>query len=183
MSGTHPDANAAPAASARDKIAWVARNLGVSIGDSAVMRGSSSGSGSSLVALQKSRLAWDATRKAIQAQIQALERAIIDAVDKHNADEGSEDEYDEGELVKGLPKLYEVLNTFDTRLIDKLDDALNASGDQRLTLQQEASGIVSEYRASLAADTTLPLIDKSGFLPNAIRPILDKTLTVLATQL
>lgn len=175
-------ANVAPGGPALNKIEWVVRNLGVTIGDHTA-RHDSSTAGVSLVALQKSRLAWDNTRKAIQAQLKALELAVVAAVHQHNIDEASEDEYDEGELAHGIPRLYTLLDKLDTRLIDKLDAALNAGDDQRLALQHEAEGIIKEYRTALADDTTLTLIDKTGFLPAPIRPVVEKTLSVLGTQL
>jgi hypothetical protein len=165
-----------------NKIEWVVRTLGVTIsGHEAAKNGAAAGG--SLVALQKSRVAWDNTRKAIQAQLKALELAVTEAVRKHNADETSEDEYDEGEVTQSVPKLHTLLDHYDIRLIDKLDAALNATGDQRMALQQEAAGIIKDYQSILAGDTNLTLVDKTGLLPVAIRPILEKTLSVLATQL
>jgi hypothetical protein len=175
-------ANVAPDGPALNKIEWVVRNLGVTIGDHAAPQVGST-AGSSLVALQKSRIAWDNTRKAIQIQLKALEAAVVQAVHAHNADPASEDEYDEGELTRNIPKLYTLLDKLDTRLIDKLDAALNAEPDQRLALQHEAGGIIKDYQKVLAGDPTLTLIDNSKLLPSPIRPIVEKTLSVLATQI
>ncbi len=176
-------ANVVSGGPALNKIQWVVRTLGVTIGDHEAPKNGAA-VGTSIVALQKSRIAWDTTRKAIQAQLKALERAVVDAVRKHNEDETAEDEYDEGELTQGgIPKLYKLLDKYDSRLIEKLDEALNAEPDQRPALQQEAAGIIKEYQMILSGDTNLAMVDSSGFLPTPIRPIVEKTLSVLATQL
>jgi hypothetical protein len=167
---------------ALNKIEWVVRTLGVTIGDHAAPKDGTT-AGASITALQKSRLVWESTRKAIQTQLKELEGAVLNAVRKHNEDESAEDEYEEGEVTQSIPKLHMLLDKYDTRLTDKLDEALNAGPDQRPALQQQAAGIIKEYRTILAGDTNLAMVDSSGLLPAAIKPIVEKTLSVLATQL
>lgn len=63
----------------------------------------------SLVALQKSRLAWDGTRKSVLAQLKSIEAAIVNDVTKHNEDPETEDEYDLDEIRANMHKLYQLL--------------------------------------------------------------------------
>src|SRR6185437_9358365 len=169
--------NAVSEGPALNKIEWVVRTLGVTIGDHAAPK-SGAAAGASIAALQKSRLVWESTRKSIQTQLKELEGAVLNAVRKHNEDESTEDEYEEGEVTQSIPTLHTLLEKYDTRLIDKLDEALNAGPDQRPALQQQAAGIIKEYQTILAGDTNLALVDSSGLLPAAIKPIVEKTLSV-----
>jgi hypothetical protein len=124
---------------------------GLTIGDHEAPENGAA-AGTSVIALQKSRIAWDTARKAIQTQLKALELVLIEAVRKHNADEAIGDEYDEGELARSIPKLYTLLDKYDTRLLHRLDDALGGGPDQRMALQQEAAGIIKDYQTVLAGD-------------------------------
>jgi hypothetical protein len=137
----------------------------------------------SVVQLQKSRLDWDSQRKSVQAQLQALERELRAAVAAHNADESVEDEVDDGELGDGVARLYQVLERLDERLVDKLDEALNAEGVQRLARQREAAALVREYQAFVDSDPLMAGIDDNGFIPVSIRADTQRTLAALAQQL
>jgi hypothetical protein len=130
----------------------------------------------SLVAFQKSRLDWDSTRKAVQAELQKLEQSILAA---------SKAEPDADEIAAGTKNLYTMLDTLDTRLIDKLDDALNAEKpEQRAKLQDEAYDIVAEYRDFVDSDPLLQEIDqKNGFTQVAIKSRLVATLDDLGSRL
>jgi hypothetical protein len=137
----------------------------------------------SIVALQTSRLDWDGLRKRVQQQLQALEAALLKAVQTHNADESLEDEYDEAGVATNVRKIYGLLDKLDERLIDKLDEALNASGAQRDALNAQAAGIVKEYQAFVDADPLIAEIDSNGFISTSIRGEVQRTLTKLASQL
>ena len=137
----------------------------------------------SVVNMQKSRLAWDGLRKSLQSQLKALEGKIIEAVKAHNEDEAAEDSFNEAQTVAGIGTLHKVLDQFDGSLIDKLDEALNAEGQARQTLHDEAVGIVKRYQDFVASDPMIAVIDDNGFMPTAIRPALEKTLAALAHSL
>jgi hypothetical protein len=138
----------------------------------------------SLVVLQKSRLAWDAVRKRVQTELQELERSIVSAVQEHNAAEDAEDEYDESELAAGTKQLYTILDRLDERLIDKLDEALNAEDPQvRQARHGEAVTIIQEYQAFVDTDPLLAAIDENGFTSSTIRKSITTTLGTLASKL
>ncbi len=164
--------------SAEAQNGWVRRVLGVEIAAAKAQKPAPS-----LVVLQKSRLVWDQTRKSILQQLNGLTAAINTAVRAHNEDEEAEDEFDEGELAQGVTRLYGILEKLDTRLIDKLDEALNASGEERAALNREAAVIVAQYQAFVSGDATIARIDANGFTATTIRPTVEATLKALAAQL
>jgi hypothetical protein len=157
---------------------WITRVLGVKLAAPAAPQPAIG-----IVALQKSRLAWDTTRKSVLAQLKSIEAAIIADVTRHNEDPDTEDEYDLTEVTGSLPKLYQLLERYDERLIDKLDEALNAEGEERARLNKQAQDVVKEYQAFLGNDEELAQIDKNGFVASTVRPVIEKTLTVLAKML
>lgn len=141
------------------------------------------------VALQTSRLAWNDFRNSVQSQLKNLERELLAQVKAHNAEAGAgqepgeEEQFDEAEVAVGVQRIYTVLERFDIRLIDKLDQALNASGAERAKFQSEAAGIVREYQSYVDGDPLIAGIDDNGFLATTIRSEARKTLGALAQQL
>lgn len=107
------------------------------------------------VAFTQTRLDWDQARKQVLTQLGMLKASIVQA---------SGEEEDFAEIRSGVGQLYEILEILDERLIDKLDDALNASGDARANLQREASGIVDEYLDFVSTDALMQDIDRNGFV-------------------
>jgi hypothetical protein len=133
--------------------------------------------GPPLVVLQQTRLAWDKTRKTIQAELQKLETAILTAC------EGDE-EVDVAEISGRLKGLYTILDQLDTRLIDKLDEALNApDAPQRDQLNQQAKSIVNEYLVFVNSDPLVADVDDSGFGAVAVRKTALSALNLLASKL
>lgn len=147
------------------------------------LAGGSASRSASLVQLQTSRLAWDGLRKQVGAQLSTLERSIVDAVRAHNADEASDETFDEGELALGTQRLHALLDSLDGRLIDKLDEAQNAAAAERIRLQREAAAIVREYQAFVDSNVLIASIDDSGFAPTTIRADAQRTLAELAAAL
>jgi hypothetical protein len=137
----------------------------------------------SIVQLQKSRLAYDGLRKSVQDQLRELEQGVLAAVRAHNRDEAREDEFDEADVASSVKQVYAILDQLDERLIDKLDEALNANEQERDLRHAEAMGIVKEYLRFVAADPMLKEIDENGFTKTTIRASVVKTLTDLATQI
>lgn len=128
----------------------------------------------SQVELQKARLSWEKTRNAVQAELQALESSILSEC---------REESDFDAIATGVKNLHVVLEKLDTRLIDKLDDALNAEAAPRLKLQEQAYDLVAEYREYVDTDPLMQDIDRSGFLRSSIRKRLVSTLDELASKL
>jgi len=158
--------------------------LGVNIPEDALSKKAETENlGFSMVQLQKSRLTWDGLRKNIQSQLQALEKSILDAVRAHNSDETIEEGYEEGAVGTAVKQLYTILDKLDQRLIDKLDEALNAKGfAERQSRHAEAAGIVKEYQAFVNGDALLAQIDKNGFTSTNIRAAATTALSDLAAK-
>lgn len=130
-----------------------------------------SSDGFSIVAFQKSRLAWLAARKAVQEQLRKLEDAIVSEL------KGDPDLPD---LQKDVRRLDEVLQALDERLIDRLDDALNAKTPQeRQRFHQEASVLMNGYRRYVDSDELVGEIETNPFVPVAIRATVLRTLDAM----
>ena len=76
-----------------------------------------------------------------------------------------------------------VLDGLDARLIQTLDDALNASGEQRQALNAQAAGLVAEYSRFVEGDPLIAVIDTNGFVSTSIRAEARRALADLARQL
>jgi hypothetical protein len=131
----------------------------------------------SLVVLQQSRLAWDQTRKVIQAELQKLEKSVVGTCQ-------GDEEVDVAEVSGNVKRLYTILDNLDTRLSDKLDEALNAADPKpRAQLHQQARGIIGEYLAFVNGDALMADIDDNGFTPVAVRKTALNALNLLSSKL
>jgi hypothetical protein len=129
----------------------------------------------SLVVLQRTRLEWDKTRKTIQAEIKKLEDSILSSA-------ASDEEV--GADGVDLSSLNNILDRLDTRLIDKLDEALNAEDPaQRQQYNLQAKSIIGEYMAFVNSNALMADIDESGFTPVAVRKTAVEALTNLSGNL
>lgn len=127
------------------------------------------------VVFTQSRLAWDKTRKLVQAELRKLELAVL---------EQSRDEPDFDAIAANTQALYQVLEVLDERLIDKLDEALNATLEaDRRARQDEAREIVDEYMDYIRADEFLQAIDDNDFVDVAIVSSLTACLSTVGKQL
>ncbi|HET6608108.1 MAG TPA: hypothetical protein VFG62_15625 [Rhodopila sp.] len=175
---TAPQTSGKPSA---DKIAWVNRNLVVAFpGMPPPPPPRPTGRPVTYVGMQKSRLAWDSLRKSLQTQLQGLEASILNTVRAHNEDPKTEEKFDPREVSAATRKLYTIMDGLDQRLIDTLDKALSAEGPERSKQQQAARGQIAEYRNFVAGDPLIASIDQNGFMKTAIKPTVDRTLTVLS---
>ena len=139
--------------------------------------------GVSLVNLQKSRLAWDNLRKRIQKDLEALEQSILSEVRLHNQEEGAEELYDETQLTGSVKRLYSILDGLDGRLVQTLDEALNAQEpSERQRRHVAAAEIIKEYQKFVSTDRMLAEIDNNGFLETNIRDSVTRTLTQLSAR-
>jgi hypothetical protein len=127
------------------------------------------------VVFQQTRLAWDATRKTIQAEVKKLEDSILASC---------KDDEEVGIDAVDLTQLSSILEKLDSRLIDKLDEALNAQDPaERQRVHLQAKGIVSEYMAFVNDSPLMADIDDSGFTPVAVRKTALSALTLLSSKL
>jgi hypothetical protein len=128
-------------------------------------------------ALQKSRVLWDQTHRRMKEQLEQLEQTVLETCEQINEDLEAEDEVDPEQLAAGTRKLHGILERLDERLIDKLDEALNAAdAEQRRKHQDEARTIVKEYVAFVNSDPLMAVIDNNGFTDAKIA---DPVLTAL----
>lgn len=126
------------------------------------------------VVYTQSRLAWGATRKKVQAELQKLEQAIVAEY------QGIE----VPELSKGVRKLDGVLELFDESLQDALDDALNAADPATKAQHHDrARDIIARYRGYLDSDPLVQELDGNPFVPVAVRATLAASLQTLAAKI
>ena len=147
---------------------FVRRHLGIHVPRSKAAQGQ-------FVAFMTARLLWDDTRQSVQSQLRKLESAIREA---------TKDQPYAEEAARNTPLLYEMLETFDTRLSDKLDEALNAAApEDRSRRQKEAKGILAEYITYLKSEPIFAELDENPFVPVTIRRDLTDALTRIAGHL
>jgi len=130
------------------------------------------------VAFTQSRLAWNGAREKIQSDLQALEKAILEAA-------RDEDPQIFAEIKAKTSKLYEILGARNERLIDKLDEGFNAEKDSPAQIKAygEASKLVKDYVSFVNGSPLVQEIDANPFKPVAVKKTLDQTLKVLASRL
>lgn len=127
------------------------------------------------IAFTQSRLVWDSTRKKVQSELRRLEASILDIC---------KDEPDFAAIAAGAKTLYARLDFLDERLIDKLDEALNAATpEERRARHDEAREIVSEYVDFVESEELLQDIDDNGFVGVAIKSSLTTSLGAIDKRL
>ena len=123
----------------------------------------------------QSRLAWLASRKRIQGELQKLEQAILAHYRGHTALPA---------VASGVRKLDRVLELFDESLADTLDAALNASdASTKQRLHDEARALITRYEGFLASDAMVRELDANPFVPIAVQSTLSSSLKVLAAKI
>lgn len=128
-----------------------------------------------LVALQKARLGWDSERKRVASQLQALEAAMVDAF------KGAEDAT---EMARIARKTRDVLQVIDGRLLDALDDALNAQDiPARGAHLTKCKGLIDAYMADLDSHPLIQLIEGNPFLRIDVVPGMRSTLGRVRAEL
>ena len=127
------------------------------------------------VAFTQSRLLWDTTRKQVQVELQKLEATIL---------QETAEEPDAATIAANSKILYTILDFLDERLIDKLDDALNAkTPEDRSKLQTEARDIIDEYIDYMSSDELLHDIDDNGFVDMQIQATVSGQLNAIGSNL
>jgi len=121
--------------------------------------------------IQKSRVAWTATRAKVDGELQRLTKAILGAGIGEDLG-GFEDEFQS--VVTPL------LDELDDTLADTLDRAGQAAGAEYAQLLDEARRTVERYTALVQASPVISSLDRNPFVPLAIGKTLTGTLSALA---
>ncbi len=129
----------------------------------------------SMVALQQSRLAWEATLKKVRAEGTKLTTAMVDHFKGHPAADDAR---------RATERINAALGLFNEELMDVLDKALNAAdADERGARHDEAAALINDYVNDLASDPVIAMLDANPFVPVAIQKTLSTTLKTLASKL
>jgi len=130
----------------------------------------------SKVVFTQSRLAWGAARTKVQAELQKLEKEILESYrDRAEVFDA---------VTNSVRKLDTILANFDESLSDKLDEALNAAdAETHAKLHDEARVIIGRYRRFLDSDPLVQEVDDNPFVPVAVQSTLEKTLSLLESKL
>jgi len=114
------------------------------------------GSDGAGVALAKSALLWDRTRKDLAEQIAAMQQEIL---------ERAAGEIDFEAIKAGLPVLEEVLEQLDASLSAKLNQIYGTPDKaERERLRAEAKNIAVEHQAYMAATPLMGALDGNPFI-------------------
>jgi hypothetical protein len=127
------------------------------------------------VALQQARLAWDAARKKVAAEIKALQAKILETF-KGDADFP--------QAVAAAQSLQQKWTDIDGRLYSKLEEGLNAADPKkREACHDEAGKLIDECLSKVTGDDVLKTLDANPFVPVTVFKTLNSTLGVLSTKL
>lgn len=129
------------------------------------------------IVFRQTRIDWERTRRKIESDIAALKQAIVEACEASG-------EYDMDDVHTGVVQLDDLLKKFDTRLIDKCDEALAADRPEaRAARRKEAVAIVSEYLRTLLTDPIVKGFDDHGLIETHIEATLGGALKSLGSAL
>jgi hypothetical protein len=150
--------------------AWVARVLGLT----SLAPTSSPGSVEKpvgLVQFAKLRLAWDAAKKRVAADLAQLRKTVLA-------------EFADDPLSASLERLNEVLDHFQTGLGDRLDNLANAATPQARNQAAKASEtIAAEYFAYVQTNPLIDLVETNPFMDIVISGSLSGPLTEIRRAL
>ena len=128
------------------------------------------------VAYAKSRLAWIATRRKMESDLDTLRKKIIE-------------EYKDMDIVSELDTIYAervapVLANLDETLADTLDDATNAEDPvKRSALVAESREIIKRYQSFMASEPLFAELDANPFVPLSIAKTMNATLATLSAAI
>jgi hypothetical protein len=126
------------------------------------------------VAFQQSLLTWDAARKKMHADLQALEREILELF---------ADDPRLAEVSQKARKLDAVLGDYAEELRDRLDEAYNAPAEEKPALRSGAVAVLKRYRAYLSTDPFIKAVAANLLHPIDIEGVLGKALDNVAGKL
>ena len=125
------------------------------------------------VTYAKSRLAWLAARKKVEAELEKLRGEIMVNFEA----DGIAAELDTAYTNFVAP----MLAALDESFADKLDEATNATDPAaRAKLVEEAKAIMQRYETYLAGEPRIAALGTNPFVPLSIQPTLSSTLAALA---
>lgn len=125
--------------------------------------------------LQKSGTAWGKTRKAIEAELETLRTAILQAC---------QDEYDFREIAQNSQLMFSMLDELDESLIEELKEAAQAdSVEVQSQHRQNALQIIERYMDFVAKDPFINAVDSNPFKTVKVKKTLDVTLVALKRNL
>jgi hypothetical protein len=134
--------------------------------------------------MQKSRLTWVATLDRVQSQIDVAAANLITRCEEINDDEDSEEGFDMKDVKSKAKALHQKLAILDRRLVQELDDGLNAqTPEARAEALKVARATVEEYAGVVKDNKFLEKLDKSGFPKAKLKETLDAVLKNLAANL
>ncbi len=124
-------------------------------------------------AFAKARVAWIATRKKVENDIDKLQGAFTAAFKDHPVGP------DLGTAFKA--RADKVLDALDETLAHKLDEVTRATdAAQHARLVQEARQIIQRYETTIASDPTIKALDENPFVPVSIQKTMTATLSTLS---
>jgi hypothetical protein len=128
------------------------------------------------VAMQKSRLIWDAARKRIAADINKFRDSVMDEM---------ADDPEVTQVMDSLDGLDDVLDNLDERLMDKHDEALSERDPvKHAALHAEASKIIDQYIAYTKSNDLIKKLEgDTPFGKLTISSTVSATLKALQTSL
>jgi len=145
--------------------------------DAADPEGEPAGAGgpTTFVGYAKARLAWLDTRKQVAAELQRLEKAILQAYAGTSS---------LGAVQTATRSLDEVLTILDERLADKLDEGLNAADPAaRQAIHRQAAEIIGRYQRFIRTSPLMRQVDDNPFVAVNVQERLSTTLDDLERQL
>ncbi|MDE3010751.1 MAG: hypothetical protein KGI67_07680 [Pseudomonadota bacterium] len=123
----------------------------------------------------QARQVWEATRKRVQADLEALETAIIASYLESPALPA---------LSRGVRQFDRVLDLFDLELAKRLDEAVGAvDAVQREAAITAARDLIDQYQGHLTREPLLQELDSNPFLPVKVRASLETSLRTLQSKL
>ncbi len=120
------------------------------------------------VRMQKCRLIWESVRKRVASEIASLKRAVADEFDG---------DPEETAALDSLDQLDDILQSFDERLIDTLDEMFNEkiASKERDALLKEAKALIDEYLAYAQSNELVRKLD--GDTPFGVKLSIGTTMT------
>jgi hypothetical protein len=131
------------------------------------------------VQLQQCRYLWETTRKKLHEKLQGLAASV-------ETECQNPDEYDLADVKKKLKVelIDHVMDRLDKRLIDVLDQALNAEKREvRSAFEKQAVQLVAEYLEFVDTNPLVAQIDDNGLIDTKIKPTLTSVLGELSNRL
>ncbi|MCR8827339.1 hypothetical protein [Pseudosulfitobacter koreensis] len=128
-----------------------------------------------VVPFQKSRVLWSNTRKKMQAEMEKLEKAIVDVC---------ADDPELAPVAEEASGLNQRLQIFDDQLEDLLDQITGtAEGPDRTRLKADANAKIREFQAALQDDFFKEVDGENGFVNVAVTATATQSLQAIANVL